>query len=216
VFYDWMTVEETCALVAHYRKQHWDMNRQAALMRDFDLDGRAKTDTLSKGQRARLALVLALAFNPEILILDEPTLGLDPVARKQFAEGVLKQFAGEGRTVFISSHLIHEIAGIVDHVGIIKSGELIVQEPTEMLMDRYRRVELSFDDAAPASPLPRFAGANYSAGGREGVLVLDDAAGLGEEEFSEFGAARVEIREMALEEIFIEATKTPLPEDDAQ
>ncbi len=212
VFYDWMTVEETCGLVAHYRKGEWKADRQAELLKRFDLQPKVQTRSLSKGQKARLSLVLALGFDPEILILDEPTLGLDPVARRQFTEGILREYAGEGKTVFVSSHLINEIAGIVDHVGIIRDGALLVQEPAETLQARFRRVELYFDGDAPTEAPASFAGSHYSASGREGILILDDATDVTESRLRELGAADYRVSQMSLEEIFMEVSRRPAEE----
>src|SRR5207248_3248908 len=104
-----------------------------------------------KGQRAKVALTLALGFNPEILILDEPTLGLDPIARRQFVEGLLSEFMEGDRTVFISSHLINEIAGIVDHVGILRDGQLIRSQRTDELLGGLKRIRLVYEQEAPAA-----------------------------------------------------------------
>ncbi len=205
-FYDWMTVEETCALLAHYRPDRWSIKRQQSLLQDLSLDPSAQTRSLSKGQRARLSLVLALGFDPEILVLDEPTLGLDPVARKQFTEGILREYAGEGKTVFISSHLIHEIAGIVDYVGILKDGRMVSQSTAEDLRNRFRRVELFFENEAPISLPPEFAHGRYTRSGREGILVLNDATKFNEVELASLEAESSTISEMTLEEIFIEVT----------
>ena len=213
VFYDWMTAAETCAMIAHYRKSRWDVCRELQLLKDFDIDPRQRTSAMSKGQKARLSLVFALSFNPEILVLDEPTLGLDPIARKQFTESVLREYAGEGHTVFISSHLINEIAGIVDYVGILKDGRLAVQEPAEQLQSRVQRVELYFENAAPAAPPAGPPPQRYQATGREAILTYHNAPQLTAADFSGSGATEVRISPLALEDIFIEiAGATPAAE----
>jgi ABC-2 type transport system ATP-binding protein len=132
-FIEWMTLHELMMLVAHYRPSRWNHRRAHHLVATFDLTLGQRVDTMSKGQRAKVALLLALAFEPEVLILDEPTGGLDPLARHNFFESVLREYMDGDQTVFISSHLINEIAGLVDHVGILKNGRLMRSQPTEAL-----------------------------------------------------------------------------------
>lgn len=203
-FYDWMTVEETCALVAHYRGRRWNMALQQQLLSDLELDPAAVTSTLSKGQKARLSLVLALGFDPDILILDEPTLGLDAIARRQFAEGVLREYAGEGKTVFISSHLINEISGIVDYVGILKEGNLIIEEPAEELRNRFQRVELQFDGEAPASYAGPRPVRRYRADGRSALIIDETGHHWTPADFAAAGASTGQASHISLEEIFVE------------
>jgi ABC-2 type transport system ATP-binding protein len=170
----------------------------------FNLPCDQRLRTLSKGQRAKLNLLLGLAFKPDLLILDEPTLGLDPVARRQFVEGVLAEYMEGGRTVFVSSHLINEISGLVDHVGIIHDGSMIRSEPTESLLARVKRVRLVYDGQVPA----QFdcTGLLHSrANGREAVLVLDGyEPERARAELARLGAAGVEVEDLNLEEAFIE------------
>lgn len=149
-FYDWMTVAETFAFVSHYRKGEWDDARAKVLADLFEVPLAKPTGELSRGQRAKVALILALAFHPELLLLDEPTLGLDPVARRQFVQGLLAEFMEGDRTVLISSHLISEISGIVDHVGILKGGHLIRHTRVDDLLGGLKRIRLLFENDPPA------------------------------------------------------------------
>jgi ABC-2 type transport system ATP-binding protein len=149
VFYDWMTVEETCRFVGTYHGKRWNWPHVEQLLDQFRLPQREKMRNLSKGQRAKTSLVLALAFDPEVLILDEPTSGLDPMARREFVEGILAQFQESGKTIFVSSHLVNELAGLVDHVGILYEGQLLLSARTDDFLDSVRRVRLGFEGAAP-------------------------------------------------------------------
>lgn len=148
-FYDWMTVAEALRFTATYRRERWDWGRAEQLVAQFRLPPGERLKNLSKGQRAKTALVLALAFDPELLILDEPTSGLDPVARREFVEGILAEYQDSGKTIFISSHLVNELAGLVDHVGILHEGRLLLSARVEDFLDSVRRVRLSFAEAAP-------------------------------------------------------------------
>lgn len=203
-FYEWMTVEETLAFVAHYRKGEWDNALADHLLGAFEVPANQKVGTLSKGQRAKVSLILALAFNPELLLLDEPTLGLDPVARRQFVEGLLAEYMEGERTVIVSSHLIHEIAGIVDYVVIIRDGRLIRSEPAESLLAGIRRIRLSFAEGAPVAPaLPGLI--RHHASGRELHVVVDafdEAVHL--PAVQAMKPDSVEMDKLSLEEAFVE------------
>lgn len=202
-FYEWMTVEELFAFVGHYRKGEWDDGRARQLAGLFEVPLRQRAGTLSRGQRAKVALILAMAFHPELLLLDEPTLGLDPVARRQFLEGLLGEFMDGERTVLISSHLITEIAGIVDHVGILREGKLIRCQRTEELLASVRRVRLLFESEPPrAFGVEGLLRADRQ--GREMVLTVDrfdperTPAVL-----RDLGSASLTVEDLSLEEAFV-------------
>lgn len=170
-FYPWMRVREICAFVAHYRRESWDWKRTGELMERFRLEPEKRIRELSKGQRAKVALLLALAFDPELLILDEPTSGLDPVARREFVEGVLAEYQKSGRTILVSSHLVNELAGLVDHVGILYEGRLRLSERTEDFLAEMHEVRVRFAEEAPAGM--KFDGLlHYRARAREAVLSV--------------------------------------------
>ena len=103
--YGWMRVEEIVRFVAPFYPT-WDHELALKYLRDFELPLRTRIKHLSKGQNVRLGLVLALAHRPELVILDDPALGLDPIMRKQFNRDLITHLQGEGRTVFYSSHLL--------------------------------------------------------------------------------------------------------------
>ncbi len=106
----------------------------------FEIDLRKKVKHLSKGSLAKLALVLALAHEPEVLILDEPMTGLDPLAREEFLEGVVHGLCDRPRTVLFSSHMLSDVQRMADTIGIIHQGRLLVSCPTEELLKTTKRV----------------------------------------------------------------------------
>ena len=95
----------------------------------FALDPAAKIKTLSKGQKARAGLLIALAYRPELLVLDEPSSGLDPIVRRDILGAVIRTIADEGRTVLFSSHLLDEVEQVADHVTMIDHGRIILSAP---------------------------------------------------------------------------------------
>jgi ABC-2 type transport system ATP-binding protein len=130
--YGWMRVEEIIRFVAPFYAT-WDHDLALKYVREFELPLGTKIKHLSKGQNVRLGLVLALAHRPEMVILDDPALGLDPVMRKQFNRDLITHLQGEGRTVFYSSHLLYEVEPIADEVAILHQGRLLRQADTETL-----------------------------------------------------------------------------------
>ena len=110
---------------------------------DFELPLRTRIKHLSKGQNVRLGLVLALAHRPELVILDDPALGLDPIMRKQFNRDLITHLQGEGRTVFYSSHLLYEVEPVADEVAILDHGRVIRQAETETLRRDVKQIVLA-------------------------------------------------------------------------
>jgi len=139
--YDWMRVEEIVHWTSSFYPS-WDQAYAQQLIRQFDLPARGKVGTLSKGQNTRLALLLALAHRPRTVILDDPTLGLDPIARKEFLRSVITLLQAEGATVFFSSHLLYEIEPVADWVAILDRGRIMKSAPTDVLRDTVRRFVL--------------------------------------------------------------------------
>lgn len=130
--YGWMRVDEIVRYVAPFYST-WDHDLARMYLGEFELPLRTKIKHLSKGQTVRLGLVLALAHRPELVILDDPALGLDPIMRKQFNRDLITHLQGEGRTVFYSSHLLYEVEPIADEVAIIDAGKVLRQSGTEEL-----------------------------------------------------------------------------------
>lgn len=130
--YGWMRVDEILRFAAPFYAT-WDHDLALSYVREFELPLATKIKHLSKGQNVRLGLILALAHRPELVILDDPVLGLDPVMRKQFNRDLITHLQGEGRTVFYSSHLLYEVEPVADEVAILHEGRLVRQADTETL-----------------------------------------------------------------------------------
>jgi ABC-2 type transport system ATP-binding protein len=139
--YDWMRVEQILRWTSSFYPT-WDRAYEQQLLRQFDLPPKAKIKTLSKGQNTRLALLLALAHRPRLVVLDDPTLGLDPIARKEFLRSVITLLQSEGTTVFFSSHLLYEIEPVADQIAILDGGRIVKTAPTDVLRDTVRRFVL--------------------------------------------------------------------------
>ena len=133
----WMRVDE---LIRYSRAFYsdWDDAYAEELQRSFALDPAAKIRTLSKGQKARAGLLVALAHRPELLLLDEPSSGLDPIVRRDILGAVIRTIADEGRTVLFSSHLLEEVEEVADHVTMIADGRIALSAPLDEIRETHR------------------------------------------------------------------------------
>ncbi len=137
--YGWMRVGELIQWVSWFYPD-WDEAYAGELTRQMHLDVGTKVGALSKGQASRLALLLALAHHPRIVVLDDPTLGLDPIARKDFLRDVIGHLQAAGATVFFSSHLLYEIEPICDRVAILHDGRIVKAAPVDELRESIKRI----------------------------------------------------------------------------
>jgi len=199
-FYGWMTVRELLDFNARFYPVR-DGRQPAALIERFELDPEAKVRTLSRGQGLRLAFAVALAADPDLLILDDPTSGLDVPTRRDFLRDVIRELADRGTAVLFATHLVHELERIVDHILILHGGRVGLDEPFEKVKDQSRRVLLGFDDDPP--PIPSLE--NIIAGrrsGRELDLIVYPWTGPAEAALRTLGAARSEVVPLSLEDLF--------------
>jgi ABC-2 type transport system ATP-binding protein len=135
--YRWMPVGRLMDHMASYYPR-WDQPYADQLTRRLDIRPDRKLGTLSKGQARRVQLIAALARRPRLLLLDEPTDGLDPVARDEVMGLIAEHLADTGCTILVSTHLIYEVERIADHIGVLRAGELIAQLPREDLQRKLR------------------------------------------------------------------------------
>ena len=140
----WMRVDELLRYTAAFYST-WDVGFAESLRDQFDLDPAARVRHLSQGQQAKAGLMLALAYRPEVLVLDEPSSGLDPVVRRQILETMIRSVANEGRTVFFSSHLLDEIERVSDHLALIHQGEILSSGRLETLQEAHVLLHVEFD-----------------------------------------------------------------------
>src|SRR5437870_615142 len=128
----WMRVDE----LLHYSRAFypaWDDAYAEQLRHAFALDATARIKSLSRGQRAQAGLLIALAHRPELLVLDEPSSGLDPIVRRAILGAVIRTIAAEGRTVLFSSHLLDDVEQVADHVTLISHGRIVSSAPLDAI-----------------------------------------------------------------------------------
>jgi ABC-2 type transport system ATP-binding protein len=147
----WMTVDE---LLRYSRALYpgWDDAYAEELRQTFALDPAAPIKTLSRGQKARAGLLLALAHRPELLVLDEPSSGLDPIVRRDILGAVIRTIAHEGRTVLFSSHLLDEVEQVADHVTLINHGRVALSAPLDVIKQSHRSLDEAFLALVGANP----------------------------------------------------------------
>jgi ABC-2 type transport system ATP-binding protein len=145
---DWMRVNYLLAYLKPFYPA-WDDGLADELVRQFDLPLERKIKHLSRGMRMKLALASSLAYRPELIVLDEPFTGLDPLVREQLTEGLLER--AQGATVLISSHDLDDLGNFASHVGYLDGGRLRFSEEITSLLERFREVEVTCE-AAPRVP----------------------------------------------------------------
>lgn len=200
--YPWMRVAELIQYTAAFYPR-WNHTLSQQLLREWELDPRAKVGTLSTGQFQRLAIVLALGHEPDFLVLDEPVASLDPMARRHFLKTVLDQ-AGAGRTVVFSSHITSDLERVADRVAILKEGRIIFDGETDTLKDRVKRLHIH-----AAEPLPNgsfhIPGMLHSAvSGKQAQVSVSEFTPELPARIADQWAASVEVQDLNLEEIFLE------------
>ena len=151
--YGWMTVNRIIKWVAGFYAD-WNYKFADELADILGLSKNMKVKELSKGQNSSLALLLALGHRPDIVILDDPTLGLDPIARKDFLRHVIELLQSNGVTVFFSSHLLYEIEPVADHIAILDNGVIIKASKTEQLRESVRKFVLTPAPEANFNQIP--------------------------------------------------------------
>lgn len=149
---DTLTIPQICAF-SRATNRRWNQAIVDRYLGRFRLPPRARVGQLSKGMKSQLALSLALGSEPDLLILDEPTAGLDPVARHEFLNTLVREIAAEGKTIFFSSHILSEVEAVADQVGIIRAGRLVVSDDLDRLKQTQRLVCLTYADIPPPSEI---------------------------------------------------------------
>ncbi len=185
---------------------HWNDAFFGQLIETFRLPMDRKVKELSAGMRAELNLALAMATDPELLILDDPTLGLDTVARRQFLELAIDLIQKQNRTILFSSHILADVERIADRIGVLVAGRLVVDCELEELKNRVKKLQVLFPTEAPED-LYITEIVQQQTAGREMVLTVANWNPQKRAILETFGPESVTELPMTLEDIFIECTK---------
>ena len=206
-FYGWMTVRGLLEFNSRFYPNR-DSGRSAADLERFGLHPDAKIRTLSRGQQLKLGLVAALAARPELLILDDPTSGLDVPTRRDFLRDVIRELADGGAAVLFATHLVHELERIVDHLFILHGGRIVLDETYEKVKSLTRRAALGFDADPPAIADQENIISRRRLG-RDLELVIYPWNAEGERTLRALNAPRLEVEALSLEDIFMSFVGEP-------
>ena len=199
-FLSWMRVKEMLSYVGSFYP-NWDRQMEKRLCDHFELDPKAKVEKLAPGKKQRLAIVLATCHRPDLILFDEPLSDLDPLAREKILVMILDVFRENAPTMIISSHLLHDIERVIDHVICLDAGELVLDEPLDNLQERFAEwTVVSQNGRFPARFDDRWILSQHG-DDHNRVLIVDDSAGQLAEFRSRY-AATVEVRALNLEKIF--------------
>ncbi|MCF7974203.1 MAG: ABC transporter ATP-binding protein [Phycisphaerae bacterium] len=159
---EWMTIQQYMTYTQAFYPT-WDTTYADSLISQFALDTAQKIKHLSRGQRAKTGLLMALAYKPDLLLFDEPSSGLDPVVRRDMLGAIVRNIAEEGRTVVLSSHLLDEVERVADTICMIHQGQVILSDPMEQIRSSFHKFTLILD--APDRARPALPGLMICEGG---------------------------------------------------
>jgi ABC-2 type transport system ATP-binding protein len=197
----WMRIDELLRYTQAFYPT-WDEEYAEKLRRDFALEPKLVIKNLSKGQRARAGLMIALAYRPDLLLLDEPSSGLDPLVRRDIMGAIIRTIADDGRTVIFSSHLLSEVERVADYVAMIRGGEIVFCDSLESIRDSHYRATFRF--SSPRSEAPRLNNALcWEGSGNEWTAIYKGQVAEAERQAVVMGAVVVEHTSVTLEDIFM-------------
>lgn len=150
--YEYMSIPQICAFCQKLQRS-WNQELVDHYLTLFALPKREKVGRLSKGMKSQLALCLALGHDPDLLILDEPTTGLDPIARQLFLNTLVSDIAAAGKTIFFSSHILSEIEAISDRVGVLRQGRVVLNDELDHLRASQKMLRIIYTHIPPASEI---------------------------------------------------------------
>ena len=207
--YGSMKIKEIQKFQAAFYPDTWNNNLFEEMIEFFELSKNKRIRKLSNGQRAQVSLALTIAPDPEILIMDDPTLGLDVVVRRQFLEGMIKLIQRKGRTILFSSHILSDVERVADHIAIIDQGRLRADCTMEEFRSAVRKIIFHFEDKPPQQlTIPGLLHHRQDEKIVEAVLIAPPEDELNQ--WCRVNQANIHSEiDMSLEDQFIEYTITP-------
>lgn len=204
--YPFMTVEGIIRFTKSFYPK-WDSALERKYVRDFGLRSNEKVSALSKGTRTKLTLLLAMCRSAELLLLDEPTDGLDPEMIEEILQLLVGYAASGAGTVFFSSHQLTEVDQIADRICIIDHGRSIVEGSLDDIKANYRRVHATFDDEPPQLEAVTLAADRVERNGRTLSILTHHDVGAVIDRARALKATNVEVQPVSLKELFLESVR---------
>jgi len=198
---EWMRIDELLRYTQAYHPT-WDAAYARELLETFALDPKKKIKDLSKGMRAQAGLIAAVAHRPELLILDEPSSGLDAMVRRDILDAIVRAVADDGRTVIFSSHLLDEVERMSDHVTLMQQGRVTLSGILDDVRRDYQRSRVRFAEHFDQPPVIDTALA-MEGGGRTWSVIHSGSIEQFRHSVHACGGEVVESRDATLEEIFL-------------
>jgi ABC-2 type transport system ATP-binding protein len=197
----WMRVDEVIGFCRSLYDS-WNDRTCQEMLDLFKLDPRKKVKHLSKGMLAKLSLLLAVSHDPELLVLDEPMAGLDPIAREEFLDGVLRAICERGQTVLFSTHTLDDVQRLADTVGILYEGQLLVDRNIDELLATTKRIRATLHDGSHPEHVP--SGTIWQRiEGREWLVTVRDFAPDKVQQLRDQNAIEhVDVLDLSLEDLF--------------
>lgn len=183
--------------------KNWDEKRYQTLREVFTFSEKKKIKHLSKGMKTQLLLLIALSTMPKVILMDEPTSGLDPFIRKEVLNLIVQDVASRNTSVLISTHNISELEQICDRVGFMQKGELRIQENIEDLKNRYKKIQIAFNDDMSEEFKKEFSPHISKKYGKVYEIIVDMNLDLFLSNSKKYNPLLVESIDMTLEEIFL-------------
>jgi ABC-2 type transport system ATP-binding protein len=200
--YAWMRIKQIVPYVAAFYPR-WNEPIIDGLLRDWQLDPKQRVGTLSIGQLQKLAIILALGHEPELLVLDEPAASLDPVARRDFLKALLDIAADGKRTILFSTHITSDLERVADRVAILRDGKIAYHGELDELKDNVKRLHITA--ASPLTGSFNVPGAvRLRVEGNEALVSVRDASPAIVEQIARQYSASVKVEDLNLEDIFLE------------
>lgn len=198
---DWMRIDELLRYTSAFHET-WDFDLANELVQTFRLDTTKRIDTLSKGTRAQTGLIAAVAPRPDLLLLDEPSTGLDAVVRKDILNAIVRTVADDGRTTIFSSHLLDEVEQMSDYIFMIDQGKLILAGELDQIKQQHVTFLLRLSDGIPGRP--QIQGAlSVEPRGEFWNVVLEGAPEQARESAQRINGEITRLRNANLNEIFV-------------
>ncbi len=209
--YPALTVAEALRLHSSFYPS-WDKGWAKELTERLELDPTRRIVRMSKGETGKLLLLLALAQRPELLVLDEPTDGLDPVVRRDVLTAVLDYVSESNATVFISSHLVHELERFCDWVGVLDGGRLVAELPMQSFKNEIKRIRVAdAPDAAGETPFVVLHRSERNGSGSMETWIVRGWQDPMRQYFESVGATVRDVIDLDLEEGFVELLRSSRP-----